>query len=383
MKCRVCGSKYLTMVLSLGETPLANSYPKTLEDQTTYYPLELYQCECGNVQLGAVVNPNIMFKKYLYSTSASFPMIQHFEEYANTFKPLLSAGDLIVDIGSNDGILLKHFKKMGMRVVGVEPATNIAEIARKEGIPTFNKFFTNDLAKTIVKKEGHAKIITCNNTFAHIDDLDEIIKGVKTLLDKNGLFVIEVQYLPTVMDKKYFDQIYHEHVNYWTIQALSDFFELRGMSIAGHQAKKAHGCTMRVWVTKGAGGCICPNEKLDFEKFANDLLKNKVKLNKMLSGIKLRGKSIACYGAPAKVTTLMHYFGIGSDVIDFVVDDSPLKQGRFIPGKRIPIYSSAMIYDEKPDYILITAWNFADSIIKNHPDYKGKWIIPCPKPKII
>lgn len=374
----------LIKVLSLGETPLANSYPKELEDSTIYYPLELYRCEyCRNVQLGIVVDPKLMFEEYLYASSTSPVFVKHFEDYANDFKGLLTKGDFVVDIGSNDGILLKHFKKMGMRVLGVEPASNLAKEAKKNGIPTFNNFFTDKIARIIKGNEGKAKLITCNNTFAHIDDLDEIVKGVKTLLDKDGLFIIEVQYLPTVMEKKYFDQIYHEHVNYWTITSLSDFFELRGMSIAGYKKNDAHGCTMRVWVTKGAGGCECPEETLDFNKFAKDLLKNKAKLNKILCDIKSKGKSIACYGAPAKATTLMHYFGIGADLIDFVVDDSPLKQGRFIPGKRIPIVSSELIYETPPDYILITAWNFAESIIKNNPGYKGKWIVPCPIPKIL
>lgn len=404
--CRVCRENVLKKVLTLGPTPPANAF---LTEQQThegekFYPLDIYYCtNCGFLQLGHVVSPHILFKDYVYVSSTSKVFIKHFEKFAEkVYKSLnLNAKSLVVDIGSNDGILLKPFKKLETKVLGIEPAGNVAKIARAEGIDTISEFFSEKLARLIVKKHGKADLATATNVFAHIDNLDEVINGLKILLKDNGVFIIEAPYLIDFFQKRYFDLIYHEHLSYWSVDALNTLFKRFDMIVFHVEKIPVHGGSIRVFVKKAEGKFPIDKSVEKFLKkekamklknidtyldYAQKVYKNKVKLLLMLEKIKSQGKTIAGYGAPAKGNTLLNFFSIGTETLDFVVDDSKFKQGLYTPGKHIPVVPTKELYEKKPDYVLILAWNFAESIMQIHEKYKnagGKFILPVPTPKII
>ena len=403
--CRLCKSKNLEKVLDFGKTPTANSFLKKsqLRDKEDFFPLAVNFCKnCGQLQLSHVVSPEIMFRHYVWVSSTSPVTVKHFEEYAKSVfnNLLLKKGDLVVEMGSNDGVLLKPFKKLGMRVLGVDPARNVAKRATKEGIPTLPHFFNTKVAKQIAKKYGRGKVIAANNVFAHINDLDEIVKAVGELLDKDGAFVIEAPYNIDLVEKNLFDIVYHEHLSYLAIKPLDKFFVNHGMQIFDVVKKDVHGGSVRVYVkfkeakykVKGSVKKFIDLEKkkklfnIDtYRRFARKIEENKIKLSKLLRKLKKEKKSIAGYGAPAKSTTLLHHFNLGTETLDFIADDSPFKQGLFTPGKHIPVISPKEIYTKNPDYLLILAWNFADSVMKMHEKYKkagGKFIIPVPSPTI-
>jgi len=396
----------LKKVLTLGPTPLANAFltEQQINIGEKFYPLDVYFCtNCHFLQLGHVVSPLLLFQNYVYVSSTSKVFIKHFEQYAErVYKRLkLNAGSLVIDIGSNDGILLKPFKKLGTKVLGIEPAENIAEIARAEGIDTISEYFSKKLAHFVVKKYGKADAITANNVFAHIDDLDEVIEGLKILLKDNGVFVMEAPYLIDFLQKRYFDLVYHEHLSYWSVDALQTLFKRFNMTVFFVEKVAVHGGSIRVFVKKEEGqftvdksvkqfllkeGEMKLKDITTYLDYAQKVYENKVKLLLLLEKLKSEGKTIAAYGAPAKGNTLLNFFGIGTETLDFVVDDSKFKQGLFTPGKHIPVVPSQQLYEKKPDYVLILAWNFAESIMKTHDKYKnegGRFIIPVPKPRIV
>lgn len=405
--CRICKNESLKKVLDLGSTPPANSFLRKdeLKKKETFFPLQVYFCKrCNLVQLGHVVSPELLFKKYLYVSSTSPVFIRHFEDYAKSVfnKFRLNKNSFIIDIGSNDGILLRPFKKLGTKVLGVDPAEDIAKKATKEGIQTLPRFFDQKAAKEILKKYGKADIITANNVFAHVNDLDELTKAVKILLKPNGVFVIEAPYLVDFLEKNLFDLVYHEHLSYLSINPLEFFFNKHGMKIFDVLKVSSHGGSIRVFVkNKDGKHKIMPsvkifikeemNKELNKEKtyldFADKIKENKEKLLKLLKDIKAQGKKIVGYGAPAKGNTLLNYFGIDSKILDYIVDDSPLKQGLYTPGTHIPVVSSEKLSKEpKPDYIFILAWNFAQPIMKKLSIFSGrggKFIIPVPVPSIV
>jgi len=404
--CRVCKKPSLERVLTLGPTPLANAFLTKLQlDEPEYfYPLDVDFCNnCGFVQLDHIVAPKVLFDNYVYVSSTSAVFIGHFKKMADQVFPrfLTKNKSLVIDIGSNDGILLKPFKSLGAKVLGIEPASHIAKIAEKQGIETISEFFSVKLAKRIVEQKGQADIVTATNVFAHIDDLDEVIRGLKILLNKDGIFIMEAPYLIDFIEKRYFDLVYHEHLSYWSINSLMTLFKRFNMSVFAVEKVPVHGGTIRVYIKKlegkhklgeSVGEFLTQEKRMKLTKkqtyldYANLVLKNKVKLVVLLAELKMKGKTIAAYGAPAKGNTLLNYFGIGTEILDYVVDDSPWKQGLYTPGKRIPVVSSKTLYEKRPDYLLILAWNFADSIMKMHVKYKelgGKFIIPVPDPRII
>lgn len=404
--CRVCKKNTLEKVLTLGPTPPANAF--LTEQQTNegekFYPLDVYYCtSCGFLQLGHVVSPNILFENYVYVSSTSKVFISHFESFAkNVYSRLkLNSNSLIIDIGSNDGILLKPFKKLGTKVLGIEPADNIAKIARSEGINSISEFFSEKLARSVVKKYGKADLATATNVFAHIDDLDEVINGLKVLLKDDGVFIVEAPYLIDFLQKRYFDLVYHEHLSYWSVDALITLFERFDMTVFHVEKVPVHGGTIRVFIKNKNGRFPIDNSVKKFlmqeakmklknistyRDFAKKVYENKIKLLLLLEKIKSQGKTIAGYGAPAKGNTLLNFFSIGAETLDFVIDDSQYKQGLYTPGKHIPVVPSKQLYEKKPDYVLILAWNFAESIMKMHEKFRkdgGRFIIPVPKPKII
>lgn len=404
--CRVCKSNNLTKVMAFGPTPLANAFlsHEQINLPEAFYPLDLYYCKnCSFLQLGHVVSPEIMFGNYVYVSSTSPVFIQHFNDFAHyifqRFK--LYNTSLIIDIGSNDGILLKPFKKLGANILGIEPAKHIAKVAVNDGIETIPEFFSVELAKKIVKKKGKAKIVTATNVFAHIDNLDEVINGLKVLLADDGMFIMEAPYLIDFIRKRYFDLVYHEHLSYWAVSPLITLFRRFKMVVFDIQKVNVHGGSIRVFIKKDNGPYRTEKRVKEFlalEKvtmlagentyisYAKKILENRVLLITLLTKLKLQGKKIIGYGAPAKGNTLLNYFKIGEELLEYIIDDSPFKQGLYTPGTHIPVVAPSKLNNDDPDYMLILAWNFAQSIIEKNAFFRnngGKFIVPSPRPKII
>ncbi len=400
--CRLCGGRDLTLVLELAPTPPANAFvaADARDRDQPRYPLDVFFCrDCAHVQLLDVVDPGMLFRNYVYVSGTSPVFVRHFEDYADAvverFKP--RPGALVVDVGSNDGTLLGAFKRRGMAVLGVDPATAIARRASEAGIETMAEFFTPALAAGIRAERGPAAVVTANNVFAHVDDLAGLRDGVRELLAPDGIFVFEVSYLADVVEKTLFDTIYHEHLAYHSVKPLRRFFEVGGMDLFAVERIDVHGGSLR-GIAQAAGGphaddgsvaALAAEEEgagLDsaetFRDFAGRIRRLGGELNRLVSKIKADGKTIAGFGAPAKATTLMHHFGIGADVIDFIVDDNPLKQGLYTPGQHIPVLPPQALYDRRPDYAIVLAWNFAPSIIAKHSAFRdrgGRFIVPLPK----
>lgn len=404
--CRVCKSNDLKLFLSLGRTPLANSFleEKQLEQPEEFYPLNVCFCEsCGFVQLAEVVPPEKMFKNYIYVTSISTEAREHYKNLVNDAmeKFKLPKNSLVVEFASNDGTLLKNFKKFEIRVLGVEPAENIAPIAEASGIETINDFFNQKVAKNIVKSKGKASMIVGTNVFAHIDNLDEIMKSFQILLDDEGVIIIESPYLVDFFDKTEYDTIYHEHVSYLSLIPLVKFFGMYDFKIFDVKRDKIHGGSIRIFAsrinskfkeTKNLSELLSLEKNLGLDTikpyldFALNVQKSRVKLLELLYKLKLNGKKIIGYGAAAKGNTLLNYCNIGADILDYIADKSPFKQGKYTPGTNIPVVHPDRILENRPDYMLILAWNFADEIIKEQHKFKergGKFIIPIPEAKII
>lgn len=403
--CRVCKANNFTKVFSFGPTPLANAFlTKDKVDREEYfYPLDVCFCNnCKFLTLGHVVSPVELFKDYVYVSSTSQVFINHFKVFAGDIykKFKLTGKSLVLDIGSNDGILLKPFKDLGTKVLGIEPAPKIAALARKKGIETIAEFFSIQLAKKIVNQYGHTKIATATNVFAHIDDLDEVIGGLDILLQKDGVFIMEAPYLVDFLEKKYFDLVYHEHLSYWSIKSLIALFERFGMEVFDVQKVAVHGGTIRAFIArkgiykkeKSVEKFLALERKYKLEKketylqFEEEVLGNKIKLLALLQKIKSENKKIVGYGAPAKGNTLLNYFSIGQEFLDYIIDDSSWKQGLYSPGKRIPVVSPKVFRDDNVDYILILAWNFAESIMAANAEFSkkgGRFIVPVPTPIII
>ncbi|MFH1353841.1 MAG: class I SAM-dependent methyltransferase [bacterium] len=404
--CRMCGSESLVKIWSFGETPLANSYvyPSKASQTEPKAPLNVYYCQdCHLVQLRDVVDPDIMFTNYLYVSSTSPTFVKHFEDYAHhlidRFK--LDEKSLVVDVGSNDGILLKPLQEKGVQVLGIDPAENVAAIANEKGIETLAEYFTPEMAVGIAQERSKATVIAANNVFAHTDDVDIFVEAVKQLLLPEGAFVFEVQYLGDLMAKNLFDIVYHEHVCYYSVHPLIKFFAKHDMEVFDVERPTVHGGSLRVFVqfrngphdrSKNLDRILEEEERQGltgveaYDKFAERIADNKKKLLAMLQDIKKEGKRIVGYGAPAKATTLCYTFGIDGKVLDYIVDDAEMKQGLLMPGTHIPIVGPGALYGGKPDYCLILAWNFAGPIMENHKRFAergGRFIIPVPEPKIV
>ncbi|MAM42373.1 MAG: SAM-dependent methyltransferase [Thaumarchaeota archaeon] len=400
--CRLCKSTDMIKFLSLGKTPLANSYlkPEELKIPEPSYPLETYFCQdCGLVQLLDIIPGEVLFRNYLYISSTAPSYIEHFTKYAQDIVKRFDLTDesFVIEFGSNDGILLKPLKNLGIKTLGVDPAENIAKIAESDGIETFVDFFTEDNAKIILEKYGPADIITSANVFAHIDDLDDVLRGVSVLLKDDGIFVAEATYMVNMLEKKYFDLIYHEHVSYYCIRPLQRFFEKFDMEIFDVEDISTAGGSIRVYAKRKIGkhnitesvsnhlaleNRLKMDQAVTYKNYGNEIEKCKNEIMKLLLQLKDDGKTIVGYGAAAKGNTLLNYFGIGTDILDYVVDIAEIKHGLFTPGKHIPILPTEKIDEDNPDYVLILAWNFADDIMKKHEQYRtngGKFIIPLPE----
>jgi len=404
--CRLCSSADLEKVLALGATPLANAFVRreALSETQPTYPLDVYLCKgCAHVQLLDVVDPAVLYKDYVYVSGTSPVFVRHFEDYAryivDRFGP--PANSLVVEIGSNDGTLLRCFKNRGFRVLGIDPAEGIARSAIESGIDGIVGFFTPQLAREIRRDHGPANVIAANNVMAHIDELGKVMEGVRHLLAPDGIFVFEVSYLKDVVENTLFDTIYHEHLDYHTVQPLVGFFLRCGLELIDAMQVDTHGGSLR-GVVQLAGGprrvepsvaAFIESEQriqLDqpeaFRRFARQIEGIRTDLLGLLRRLKQEGKRIAGFGAPAKMTTLMYSLGFEPGMVDFIVDDSPLKQGLYTPGMHIPVVPAKELYDSRPDYAVILAWNFAAAIAQKHAAFReggGRFIIPLPKVEIV
>jgi len=403
----MCNSDRLLKTVSLSPTPPGNDF-LTIEElgrEERVYPLDLYYCEsCNHVQLGHVVDPKILYQKnYTYVSATSGQFVNHLKEYAESMVKRfnLKSNSLIVDIGSNDGTCLSFFKALGMEVIGVDPATEIAKKATEDGIETIADFFSYELAIELNKKYGPAKYITSHNACAHIDDLLDVVKGVEVWLGDDGIFVLEVGYLVDVYTNTWFDTIYHEHLDFHTVAPFEKLFARVDMEVIGVERIKPQGGSIRVMAQKKKGKLIRQSSvdeliaienKLGFNnvetfyEFENKINLVKAQLKQLVFELKAKGKTIAGFGAPTKATTLMGHFGLDEKILDFIVDDNPLKQGLYTPITHIPVLSADALYEKKPDYVLILAWNFSEPIMDMHKKYGseiGHFILPMPFPKVV
>lgn len=406
-ECRVCESLDLQRAVELTPTPPGNNFlsKSELGKEEDLYPLELDFCgSCNHIQLGHVVDPSFLFQNdYSYVSATSSVFVDHLESYSNHVTKLfnLDEDSFVIDIGSNDGTCLRFFKQKGMSVLGVDPATDIAKEATKFGIPTMPNFFCREIALEIEKKEGKANLITSHNACAHIDDLSSVIEGVEVLLQSDGIFVMEVGYFVDVFQNKWFDTIYHEHVDFHTVAPLKTLFSRFNLEMFRVERISPQGGSIRVMVQRKGGLREIESsieDLVDLEKelglnrieslysFQDNINNLKKDFKFLLNNLKKQGKSIAAFGAPTKATTLCYHFGINKSDIDFIVDDNPMKQGLYSPGKHIPVFSSKKIYEEQPDYLLILAWNFSEPIMKKHEEYQntiGTFFLPMPKPSLV
>jgi len=404
-RCTLCAAsaRDLAEVMSLAPTPPANEFlrEEELSEPREAIPLTLLLCKtCGHLQLAEIVDPGRLFRNYVYVSGTSPVFIAHFQEYAKTCIERfgLGNGSFVVEIGSNDGTLLKQFQALGVKdVLGVDPATEIVKSAVAAGVPTLEAFFTTELARELRSSRRPADLVCANNVFAHAEDLVDFARAAATLLGPDGVFVFEVSYLADVVEKLLFDTIYHEHTSYHALAPLARFFEAQGMRLFDAQRVNTHGGSIRCFAclsnarhekTSRLGELFDKERELGLEspevyaRFKQRISDRGARLKARLGEIRARGEHIAGFGAPAKLTTLMHEFGLDRQSIDFIVDDSAWKQGCFTPGTHIPVVASSELGARKPAYCVIFAWNFADSIVGKHAAYTkggGHFIVPLPE----
>ena len=407
--CRSCEKPGLDTVLSLGETPLANALltEKQLAEPEERYPLDLAFCaSCSLVQITETVPPEKLFREYFYLSSFSDTMLRHAEGIVERLIPSrgLDENSLVVEVASNDGYLLQYYKRAGIPVLGIEPATNIARVAEEErGIPTLCEFFGAEMAEQLGAEGRRADVIHANNVLAHVADLNGFVEGFRLLLKEDGIAVIEAPYVKEMIDHREFDTIYHEHLCYFSLTALDRLFRRHGLIIRDVELLPIHGGSLRIFAGREDGGAgdersAAVREMLEeearwgvddpgfYEGFGDEVERVREDLVALLRGLKAEGKSIAAYGASAKGSTLLNYFGIGRETLSFVVDRSTVKQGQYAPGTHLPIHAPEKLLEEAPDYVLLLTWNFIEEILEQQAEYRrrgGRFIVPIPEPEIL
>ena len=401
--CRGCDGTRLHPFLELGDMPLANAF---LGDPSEFagereFPLDVYRCrDCSLVQLLDVIDTSVLFSHYLYLTGVADTISVHQQEYARTVSDYLQldANDLVVEIASNDGSFLQHFRERGQRVLGIEPAKNIAAIALERGIDTLDAFFDEQLGQDLSSRYPSARAVIANNVLAHVDEPIGFLRGCRHLIGTDGYVIIEVPYLADLLERLEYDTIYHEHLSYFSVTALQNLFERAGLWLSRVDRFPIHGGSLRLYAT--TTGEHAPNvhqlvaaEHAQgmagaelYAEFAARVRMNREQLRTMLQELRSKGHSVAAYGAPAKGNTLLNFCQIDSTQIPFIADRNPLKVGKYTPGSHIEVKSVSALIEEQPDYVLILAWTLAEEIthqLRGHLGPSTRFIVPIPTPRVV
>nr|QVQ68803.1 mmyC [uncultured bacterium] len=404
--CRVCGEQDWQPVLSFGDLPLADSFlkPSDSYDDEPRYPLGVVCCRsCRLMSLTHVVDPEVLYRTYPYTTSDSEMMTKHMQRVVEICRDRfgVAPGSFVVEIGSNTGSQLKAFQKAGVRTLGIDPALNIVEVARRRGVETLPDFFSVESAKSVKEKYGTPRLILGRHVFAHIDDISGVVEGVRSILDPDGLFAIEVPYLVDMLQRNEFDTIYHEHLSYFGVGTLATLFERHGLRVVDVERLPVHGGSILVfagladgtWTTRPIVEELIAGERefgLDkdgtYEQFALNFASIKEELVSLIRGLRAEGKRIVGYGAPAKGNTLLNACGLGVDDLEFCSDTTEFKQGTVLPGTHIPVRAPSEVAADEVDYYLLLAWNYSEEILKKEQAFiakGGRFILPNPTPSIV
>lgn len=401
--CRFCGAGLRRTFVDLGLSPLCETYPagSDLNSGESYYPLHVYVCErCWLVQLDEYESAEKIFSDYAYFSSFSDSWLKHCEKYCTAMKSRfgLDRNSFVVEVASNDGYLLQYFVRDGVPVLGIEPAANVAKVAIEKGVPSLVRFFGVALAKELVAEGRSADLVLGNNVLAQVPDLNDFVEGLKILLKPEGVITLEFPHLLKLIELNEFDTIYHEHFSYFSLISTIKIMEEHGLRVFDVEELKSHGGSLRVYACRAESKthALAPTVKkilddevraeLDrisgYESFARQVKETKLALLDFLLTAAKQGKKVAGYGAPGKSATLLHYCGVTRDLIEYTVDRSPYKQGRFLPGNHIPIYHPDRIRETKPDYIVILPWNLKDEIMQQLQyvrEWGAKFVVPIPK----
>jgi 2-polyprenyl-3-methyl-5-hydroxy-6-metoxy-1,4-benzoquinol methylase len=404
--CRLCGSSLTHTFVDLGMSPLCESYvaAENLDEPETFYPLHVRLCgSCLLVQLPAYVSGEHIFSEYAYFSSYSDSWVAHAERYAHAMisRLGLTAGSLVTEVASNDGYLLQHFAAEGIPVLGVEPAANVAEAARSRGIPTEVSFLGPETGQEIAQRHGQADLVAANNVFAHVPDIRGFAAGLRALVKDTGLVTLEFPHLLRLIERRQYDTIYHEHFSYLSLLTASHALGTAGLRVVDVDELGTHGGSLRVHARpeQGAGEptarvkAVLDEEEsaglhtvAGHEGFAAEVLQIKSDLLTFLLTAAREGRSVAGYGAPGKGNTLLNHCGIRADLLEYTVDRSPLKQGKFLPGTHIPIYAPERLAETKPDYVLVLPWNLREEISRQLEYVRawgGRLVFPIPELEVI
>ena len=407
MRCRHCGSSVTVSFCDLGMSPLANSYVSVeqIDRAESFYPLHAYVCgECFLVQLQEFESPEQIFSHYAYFSSYSDSWVAHCRQYVEQMVARYGLGSeqLVIEVASNDGYLLKFFKEKGVPVLGIEPAANVARAAQDLGIETLVEFFNPTLAETLVRRGIQADLLLGNNVLAHVPDLNGFVRALKLALKPSGVITLEFPHLLELIRERQFDTIYHEHFSYLSLGTVGRVFSKFGLKVFDVDRLATHGGSIRVYATHAENAMQTisghVNEMLSeeasagleslatYRAFSDEVKKTKRALLRFLIYAREQGKSVVGYGAPAKGNTLLNYCGVRTDLLDYTVDRSPHKQGRFLPGVRLPIYPPEKIRETKPDYVLILPWNIKDEVMSQMSfvrQWGGRFVVPIPRTMVM